>query len=179
MTVCTYQASLDLQLRSERLNWLTHAVGMVLSMVGGAFLLPRMFAERSNAVSIACLVFVLSMIAVYLFSALSHKITEPRGRDLFRRLDQAFIYILIVATFTPFTAAFLNHPWWYGVIGIMWFVAITGFVSKIFFAHRVDRVAVWFYLLLGWTPVLGGICTSPLLPSNVIWLIALGGFSTP
>jgi hemolysin III len=80
--------------------------------------------------------------------------TSPRWKSLFRRLDQAFIYILIVATYTPFSLIYLPGSFWCVVMFAMWIVALFGFASKVFLAHRVEAVSVASYVVLGWVPVI-------------------------
>ena len=43
---------------------------------------------------------------------------------------------------------------WSLLLAAMWAVALYGFVSKVFFAHRVEAVSLWTYVLLGWMPVI-------------------------
>ena len=128
---------------------------------------------------LSCLVYLQAMFVVYTCSTLSHLFTtdflEGKPQQQFRRLDQAFIYIMIVATYTPFSAAYLDGVWWWSVLGLMWLIAIAGFVSKVFFSHRVNSVAIWIYLLLGWLPAISGMPWSDQMPSHAIWNIVLGG----
>ena len=161
--------------REDLANWLTHGLGFLLSLVGAVALLLRAAENSTSAVFVACLVYSFSASGLYLSSMLSHKVTDPPKRAWFRMLDQAFIYLMITGSFTPFTTAFLNDAWWNGVIGFMWSVSIFGFVSKIFFAHRVEKVAVWFYLLLGWTPLFAGLFSAEALPAEPFWSIVIGG----
>ena len=96
-----------------------------------------------------CTIFSMTLIAVYAASTLSHAPFRPRLRHLFRRLDQGSIYLLIVGTCMPFALVYLRTGWWFLFFGVMWTVALCGFVSKLLFSHRVDAVAVWIYVLLG------------------------------
>jgi hypothetical protein len=53
----------------------------------------------------------------------------------------------------PFALLYLRTGWWFLFFGVMWTVALCGFVSKTLFSHRVDAVTVWSCLLLGWMPI--------------------------
>ena len=43
----------------------------------------------------------------------------------------------------PFALTYLRSAWWFLFFGLMWTVALCGFVSKTLFSHRVDAVAIW------------------------------------
>jgi hemolysin III len=108
-------------------------------------------------------------------STLSHGITTPDRKALFRRLDQGFIYLLIAATYTPFSLEYLRDGIWWLLLGAMWSVALCGFISKVFFAHRVEAVSVGTYMLLGWMPVLSVPVLMRSVPLPVFWLMLVGG----
>lgn len=90
-------------------------------------------------------------------------------------LDQAFIYLLIVGTYTPFALTYLRTTAWLSYLGLMWAIAIAGFLSKIILSHRVDRVAVWIYVALGWMPVIAAIPLTGLVPAAALWSMLAGG----
>ena len=46
-----------------------------------------------------------------------------------------------------------ERKWW--VFGVVWTLALAGFLSKILLKHRVEVVAHGNYILLGWVPALG------------------------
>lgn len=160
--------------REERWNWVSHALGFVLSLVGVVVML-LVHRSESALVETSLYLFLAVLLAVYLFSTLSHYVQSPKYRLHLRKLDQAFIYLLIAATFTPFSFAFLSGLWWTSLLVIMWIIGIAGFLSKIVFAHHVDQVSVWIYLVLGWLPAMGGIPWTPQLPAAVFWCIMAGG----
>ena len=103
-------------------------------------MMDRVLATGNIPLIIGCGLYVISLMAVYAMSTLSHSATSVRWKWLFRQLDQAFIYLLIVATYTPYSLAFLHGWHWDALLGLMWCVAIVGFVLKTFFAHRVEAV---------------------------------------
>lgn len=159
----------------EFYNAATHFFGLGLSVAGGVALLATALIGASRPLFLACLIYIASLMAVFLFSALSHSFTDLGRQTFYRKMDQSFIYLLIAASWTPFSVAFLETPWWNGFLLLMWLIALTGFLSKLFLGHRVNRVSVWLYLALGWTPVLGGMLTTPLLPRVVLAGILTGG----
>ena len=140
----------DRSQREEFYNTVTHLFGFGLSLAGGVALLPKAWLNGDPWLIAACTLFVLSMAALYLSSALSHAFRDPERQDLFRRLDQAFIYCLIVGTYAPFVAVYYPRPWMPVFFLVIWLLAAAGCVSKLFWSHQVNAVSVGTYLGLGW-----------------------------
>lgn len=161
--------------REENLNVLTHGLGTVLSLIGTVILLSRVDFSENTGLWFACVVYGLALICVYLNSTLSHLVRTPSVRRRFRQLDQAFIYLLIVATYTPFAWVYLRTPFWFGLVSLMWLLALAGFVSKLWVAHRVDSVSVISYVALGWMPLLGGVSLFRDVPLGAVGGIVAGG----
>jgi len=137
----------------EFANALTHGLGFVLSVVAAIVLVVRVLREGDGWRVLGCLIYSSSLVALYAMSTLSHSCSTPSRKRLFRMLDQGCIYLLIVATYTPFSLAFLRAlPWWL-FLAVLWIIALFGFLSKTLLAHQVDGISIWLYLGLGWLPV--------------------------
>lgn len=159
----------------EKINGATHALGLALSVVGFELLLARAF-RLGDAWQIAgCVVYASALVAVYAASTLSHAFQHPRLRRLFRILDQAFIFLLIAGTFTPLSLSYLRGGAWWVLFGVMWLIALGGFVSKAAFAHRVDAVSTALHVTLGWLPVLAAKPMMALVPGGLLWSMFYGG----
>ncbi len=161
--------------REENLNVLTHGLGTVLSLLATWLMLRAASSTQNSQLWVACLVYGLSLVGVFFSSTLSHWAGTPIWRQRFRQLDQAFIYLLIVGTYTPFSVAHLRTPFWTILLTVMWVLACVGFVSKLWVAHRVDSVSVLGYVALGWMPALGGLSLFEGVPSAGVWGILIGG----
>lgn len=139
--------------REERWNALTHGIGAVLSVVG-AMALVWTAALYGNGWQLAgCTSYGASLIGVYLASTLSHVYHDSVHRRLFRRIDQACIFLLIAGSFTPLAVTYLPQGIWWLIPAAMWVVAGTGFVAKLVLAHRIESVTIWLHLTLGWFPL--------------------------
>ena len=159
----------------ELVNAVTHGIGLVLSIMGAIVLIAHSHSQGNAYLVVGCTVFSMTLIAVYAASTLSHTPLGPRLRHLFRRLDQGFIYLLIVGTCMPFALVYLRTGWWFLFFGVMWTVALWGFVSKTLFSHRVDTVAVWIYVLLGWMPIATVPSLLEVVPAAALWWMLVGG----
>lgn len=159
----------------ELLNASTHAVGLVIAVIGALVMMSSVFAVENAWLAMSCAVYMTSLAAMYAMSTLSHSSTSPKWRSLFRKLDQAFIYILIVATYTPFSLAYLRGNVWLMLLGAMWVVALIGFAAKVCFAHRVEAVSITSYVVLGWMPVIAVPALWRAAPRTAIVLMIAGG----
>ena len=159
----------------ELANAVTHGVGLAMSVLGALVMVAAVWGQGDAWRVVGCTVYVASLVAVYAMSTLSHSCTTPRWRSFFRALDQGFIYLLIVATYTPFSLVYLRTgPWWLLLVA-MWAVAIYSFVAKVFFAHRVESVSVWPCVLLGWMPVIAAPTLLPIVSPAALWWMLVGG----
>lgn len=161
--------------RSEEwLNTLTHAIGTALCIVGSVMLVGRAVETGQWARILGCTIYAASLIAVYAASTLSHFFEEPRLRTLFRTLDQAFIYLLIVGSYTPVALILLHGGWLWLLFAMMWIVALAGFTSKVLFRHRIEAISTSLYVVLGWMPIFG-VGAWNRMPTGAISLFVAGG----
>jgi hemolysin III len=159
----------------ELLNSLTHGIGFLLSVVGAVVLIGQVVTHGDAWRCTGCGIYAVALMGVYACSTLSHSTTEPEMKRWFRILDQAFIYLLIVGTYTPFALAYLRTTGWLTFLAAMWAIAILGFLSKLLLAHRVDAVAVWIYVALGWMPLVAAIPLVDIAPIFALWWMFAGG----
>ena len=93
-----------------------------------------------------CAVYALTLIGVYCFSTLSHSFSSPSPKRLFRVLDQGFIYLLIVGTYTPFALTHLRS----GVVavsGVRLGLCPGGLHFQSRFRPPCRGVSVWLYVV--------------------------------
>ena len=160
----------------ELANAVTHGMGLVGSVAGAVVLMGRALAQPDRWRALGCGIFVAALVAVYAASTLSHVCTLPGWRRTFRILDQSFIYLLIVGSYTPFALAYLRSGWWWWLFfGVLWGVAFVGLISKLLFSHRIDAVTIWSYLVLGWLPILPTPAYLNLVPPTVLVWVLIGG----
>ena len=159
----------------ESANTITHGLGFVLSILGAIVMVTWVLRVGDAWRALGCTIYVASLVAVYAMSTLSHVCTSRSRKRLFQRLDQGFIYLLIVGTYTPFSLAFLHTGPWFTFLGIMWLIAIFGFVSKVLMAHRIDTVSIWIYVALGWMPIFAASTLAVLMPKAALWWTLIGG----
>ena len=162
--------------REEVASLVTHAVGVVLSIVGLATMLMLSSGEPVKLIS--AVVFGVSLILLYTSSTLYHFFTAPRWKALFQSLDHACIYLLIAGSYTPITLITLRGVtgWW--LFGTVWVLAIIGVLIKTLRKGKKDHwLSTTLYLAMGWLILFAmGPLTRNLPMAGVWWLVA-GGFT--
>jgi len=156
-------------------NALTHGIGTMLSVAAAAYLLRRLEPLDDPVVDLGCGVYAATLVAVYACSTLSHLFRRPGLKRAFRVLDQAFIYLLIVGTYTPVAVIYLHGGGLSVLLGAMWCVALAGFFSKTLLRHRIDSISTVAYVVLGWMPVLAARWAWELVPRGPLLLFFVGG----
>lgn len=170
-----HEARLARRLREEWINTLTHAIGCALGVAAVVGLIVTVVRHGNGAQIFACVLYGAALISVYLASSLSHALHQSRWRQAARMLDQAFIFLLIAGTFMPPAMTYLPRGRWWIVPAVMWGIALAGFISKAFFAHRVEAVTARLHLLLGWMPVLAAKPLILVAPVGMFaWFVAGG-----
>ena len=152
---------------------LAHGVGAVVAAIGGVYLVNEATHSSDLWCSVGCLFYSLALVGVLGSSTLSHLYLPDHLNRRFRAYDQGFIYLLAAGSLSPFALTFLRTPAWMGFYGLSVFLAAGGFASKVLFAHRVDKISLWFYLLLGWGQAIAMIPLASVLPAGAVgWILA-------
>ena len=158
----------------ERANQLTHAAAIPLTIIGTVFLVQSAVRHGDPRLINACVIYGASLIAVYLFSTLSHSFSQGRWLHAFRTLDQVSIFALISGNFTPVGMMVCRDGAWWTILAAMWTLSTIGILTKLFITKR-ENVSVWFYFVLGWLPLLTMGPVSDWFPiAGLLWIIAGG-----
>jgi hemolysin III len=161
----------------ERINILSHAAGLLLSMVAIVLLVTRAsnYGNTWHIMSVA--IFGASLISLYAASTIYHSATRAQLRARLRIIDHATIYILIAGTYTPFTLITLNGAVGWTIFAVSWGMAISGVTLKLFFTGRFNLVSTLMYVFMGWIIIFA---VKPLIANlptaGLYWLVA-GGLS--
>lgn len=154
---------------------IVHAVGIVLAMAAGSALLALSVFHAGPGEYVAAIFYVVSLLTVLSISLAYNLWPLTPAKWILRRFDHAAIYLLIAATYTPFLVQLDNSAVTGWMIAIVWGAAIAGMAIKLFLPGRFDRLAIVFYLAVGWS---GIVLIRPLLdtlPPATISLILAGG----
>ena len=165
---------------SERLfNTITHGIGSVLSIV--ALVLMVVYASyNSDAWSIVGVsIFGSTLILLYMSSTLYHAFSNGRVKQIFKTLDQSFIYLLIAGTYTPVLLITLRNTLGWTVFGLVWAMAIGGITHRIFFFDKLKKLSLVSYIVMGWLSLIVFKSLLNAAPAElVVWLLIGGAFYT-
>ncbi|MDD3077206.1 MAG: hemolysin III family protein [Proteiniphilum sp.] len=169
--------------REERANYLTHGFGVMMSLIATAVLLSRAMAAQDSRALLAYLLFGLGMIACMGSSTLYHYVQAPVLKSKLRHFDHAAIYLLIAASYSPFTLILLHDiPFWgWFIFVLVWLIAFTGIYISFRPLKRNSHLKTASYVLMGLIVL---IAFKPLMEvaraqdviDSVIWLIIGGVF---
>jgi len=159
----------------ERINIVTHGIGLVLSIIGLILLITHAAMYRNELYVLSCTVFGLSLVAVYAASTIYHSIKKPELRMRMKIVDHAAIYLLIAGTYTPLTLITLHNTLGWVLFIILWIFAITGISLKLFFTGRYSLLSTIMYVLMGWIIVIAIKSIFENLPlEGFVWFITGG-----
>ena len=158
----------------EPVNSLTHWAGAVLALVGLITLLIIGWGTPLKVISL--IIYGVSLIFLFSASATYHMVqAKDKSLEIFRKIDHAAIYCLIAGTYTPFCINAFTGFWKWGMLSIIWSLAIIGIVIKIFIVRAPRWLNAGVYVAMGWLCVGASGQLLEALPAWVlIWLI-IGG----
>ena len=161
--------------REEFWNALTHGAGALLSLIGAAVLITLTAMHGSPLQLTGAVVFGVALVGLYTASTLYHAARDPVAKARLKVLDHCAIYVLIAASYTPFTLLGLRGHGGEGLFAAVWTLAALGVGFKLFFTGRFKGLSTAIYLGMGWLIVLAG---KPLFVAlsgpTLFWLFAGG-----
>lgn len=138
---------------ARRADLIVHIAGLALALFGGGIALGLAVAQGMIGTVAAVSVYAAGLVAMLAFST-AYNFASERFQPFLRRLDHAGIFLMIAASYTPFTTHGLEGAWAWGM-----------------------TVAVWvaLYLVLGWICLIALRPMTEGLPPAALILLAAGG----
>lgn len=153
---------------------ISHYFGAALALP--AVLLLVTWGASTPARVAALLVYGASLFGLFTASAVYHTpVTAPKTIAILRKIDHSAIYLLIAGTYTPFCAIAFSGFWQWGLLAIIWLLALVGIVVKIFIINAPRWVTAGVYVVMGWLAVFAGPqLFTHLSPTTITWMLAGG-----
>ncbi|MCK5638334.1 MAG: hemolysin III family protein [Flavobacteriaceae bacterium] len=165
--------------KEEKLNVISHALGLVLSIIALVLLVVYSSTYGSAKHIVSFSIYGASLIVLYSASTFYHYSKNPKLRKRLNIFDHAAIYILIAGTYTPFTLVILKGWIGWTIFGVSWGLALTGVILKLFYTGKYDKISTIAYVLMGWVIIFA---LKPLINNfplkGLLWLLAGGIFYT-
>ena len=162
----------------EPVNSLTNWAGAVLALIGLIALLIVCWGTPAKVISL--IIYGVSLIFLFSASATYHMVVvKDKALEIFRKIDHAAIYFLIAGTYTPFCVNAFTGFWKWGMLIIIWSLALIGIGVKVFIIRVPRWLNAGIYLAMGWMSVAASGQFLAALPAWVlVWLIIGGIFYT-
>lgn len=159
---------------ARRADLIVHIAGLGLALFGGGLALGLAVSHGMLGQVTAISIYALGLIAMMSFS-MAYNFSRPDWRPILRRLDHAGIFLMIAASYTPFTTQALEGAWSVGMTTAVWSLAALGILGKVLLPGLGKGIWVGLYLALGWLVL---IAIKPMIegvPAAAMWLLAAGG----
>lgn len=161
--------------RAERLaDYVVHLTGLGLALFGGGMLLGLAIGGGHYSRLAAASIYAVGLLTMLALST-AYNFAPARFQPLLRRFDHAGIFLMIAASYTPFTTGALTGAWAWGMTTAVWAIAIFGILAKLLLPGLGRAFWIVIYLALGWLmvialkPLFDGVGLAPLI------LLAVGG----
>ena len=152
-----------------------HAIGVSLGVVG-AIVIVVVAANSAHAANMPSIViYTVGLLSMLGFSAAYNTWPISQAKWVLRRFDHSAIYVMIAGTYTAFIGSMKGDFVSIGLLIGVWLTAVVGATLKLLLPGRFDRLAVFLYLILGWSGVVVYEPVAAALPNLSIWLLVAGG----
>lgn len=156
---------------------IVHAIGLVFAISAGSILLAFAAFRTGPWEYVATLFYVASLLVLMSISFAYNLWPVSRVKWILRRFDHAAIYLLIAGTYTPFLAQLDDQTLARTMIAVVWGAAFFGMAIKLFLPGRFDRLAILFYLAIGWSGAAVAQTLFQTLSERTVLFVVAGGIA--
>ncbi len=154
----------------EFYNTLIAAAGAFLSLVGVVLLISQSWAAGKPWHVLSFSLYGFGLLSLFVSSALHHGVDgSTKVNHFLHQLDYFAIFVMIAGTFTPICLILLKNLLGWGILALIWSLAIAGILLKGVFPKIRKGYTTALYIVMGW---LGLLIVYP-----VYQIIAWKGFS--
>lgn len=138
-------------LREEKANYLTHAFGVIMAVAATVVLVNKSVRSGNVWAIVAYSIFGFGMVGCMLSSTIYHYVQKPEPKAVLRHFDHASIYVLIAATYSPFTLILLRNErlWGWGLFILIWLIAVVGIAFTLGTLKANNHLKTASYVLMG------------------------------
>ena len=138
---------------TEPFSSMTHLLAALIFLIMSIFLIRRGRGSFARVASLS--VFSFACFFQFSMSGVYHLLDPGSGRDVLQILDHAAIFTLIAGSFTTIHSILFKGILRWGVLLLVWSIAIVGITLKsIFFDSVPEWLSLTFYLGLGWVGII-------------------------
>ncbi|MDV6330851.1 PAQR family membrane homeostasis protein TrhA [Asticcacaulis sp. 201] len=151
-----------------------HILAITLALVGGGVAIGLAVSHGVVGRVAAVSIYAMGLLAMLSFSA-AYNFAHARWQPYLYRVDHAGIFLMIAASYTPFTTQLLHGVWSIAMTAVVWSLATAGVLARLFLPRIGDLAITGFYMVLGWVIL---VAIKPLVhatPLPALILLATGG----
>ena len=155
-------------------NGLTQLGGAISALFGMIALLVIAQGQPVKVVSV--LVYSVSLIAMFTASAIYHMANvKPVVLQTLQKIDHSAIFLLIAGTYTPFCLLAFTGFWHWGLLTLIWVIAVIGIVGCVFYIKSPRWLHTGIFVAMGWLCVMAAPQVPAVLPvAAMVWLFVSG-----
>lgn len=164
------------QIVYEVLDAITHGIGLIASAVWGGFLITKGVNAHLTGIQVTSLVvYVVSLLGLYLASTLFHCFVFTKASRVFQILDHSNIFLLIAGTYTPYCIIFINSSAGNWLLLTVWVLALSGIALHIWSQGKHQKIETSIYVIMGWLCMFLAKNLYVSLNPTGFWLLVAGG----
>ncbi len=158
----------------EPVNGLTHFFAAIVAAVGLIVLI--ILGRNSLLKEISLVVYGVSLVLLFAASSSYHLVNaSSKIVAALRKLDHAAIYLLIAGTYTPICTIMFTGFWKWGLLAIVWSLAVIGIVVKMFVMNAPRWITAGVYVIMGWLCLAAISEMLRVLPMSALLWLLIGG----
>ncbi len=155
---------------------ITHFIGWLMALLAAFPLIIKAASSPDNVHIISLTIFIVSMIALYAASTIYHSLDiNARVNKRLKKLDHMMIFVLIAGTYTPVCVIAIRGALGYGLLALIWGIALLGIIFKAFWVTCPKWVSSVLYIGMGWTCLLAFTQILNALPREAFYWLLAGG----
>jgi len=159
----------------ELVNAISHGLGFLLAVASLPILVVFSGRHGVHSSLVGAIVFSVTMMVLYLSSALYHALPHGRAKAWFQRLDHAAIFLFIAGSYTPFVLGPLNGAWGWSLFAVVWSAAAIGITAKVLNRLQHPFLSTGLYVAMGWVALVAVVpMFERMAPAGLAWLVAGG-----
>ena len=133
---------------SEKVNFWTHIIGLLIAITASVFLLREALAINSTQALLGISIFCVVSINLFFASVICHSRFGRQSKH-WTKYDHCAIYLFIAGTFTPMCLFSSLSAWPWFALGVMW-VATAILINKEINSDVQNPPSTLVYLAVGW-----------------------------
>lgn len=166
--------------REEKANYLSHAFGVIIAIVGTAILISKAYAADNKWAILAHSIFGFGMLVCMLSSTIYHYVQQPKIKTILRHLiTQVFMCLLLLVILLFHSYCYGKRECGDGLFILVWLIAIVGIGFNLRPMKKNSHLKTGSYVLMGMTIIIAIKPTIRIAVENnclpVLYWLAAGG----